>query len=337
MREAFKSVLCLLGLICARSCVVYAVECSRVCSGGIAQVDYTVPNCALCPPSCFEPAPEGEQCSCNCDGQVAQQSIFDENGETPTPPPKATRTPTPVPTPRPATPTPSPSPSPTPVPTREPWYPGVFDHPRDTDVHSNCFPSFARVQTKAGRVLAMSELAVGDEIRTSGGRFSPVFFFGHRVEPNSHQPIPYVTVHLQQSNRTLTMTPGHFAIVQSSKNKQSEMIAARDLRVGDNLVLDDDTSAPITRIDREVGSWGMYNPHTHDGNLIVEGVLASCFTDAIPHRLATSLLLPLRLLWSSTNFELKAFYNFSILTVETVSTANDLFSHVSALLSRNQN
>ena len=73
-------------------------------------------------------------------------------------------------------------------------------------------------------------------------------------------------------------------------------VQARLVGVGNKL-----SNGTVVAVDR-IKAVGLYNPHTLQGDLLVNGIVASSYTDAIPPYLAHSLLAPLRIMYGRKEF-----------------------------------
>lgn len=73
------------------------------------------------------------------------------------------------------------------------------------------------------------------------------------------------------------------------------MIAAHQVQVGDLL----QTANGMFRVLRltNVRMQGLFNPQTEHGDILVDGVRVSTYTDAIPPTTAHSMITPVRLLY----------------------------------------
>lgn len=170
-----------------------------------------------------------------------------------------------------------------------------------------CFPAGATAETRGGRRVPMAELAIGDEVRVGAREFAHVFFFSHR---DAFAASVLLRVRLA-GGRALRVSAGHYV-----RMAEGGVRAARRLRAGDEmLVVPTDgradacaaggegacargglVSARVERVD-EVAEQGLYAPHTTRGEILVDGVLASEYTEAVAPMLAHLLLAPLRALW----------------------------------------
>jgi hypothetical protein len=155
-------------------------------------------------------------------------------------------------------------------------------------------------------------------VLTGYKKFSPVYLFSHAdadsdtlfvryefnlvqgsggsgVEGNTFQPLTL---------SPLTLSPGHFIYIVDESAAASEVengmpkmkaIPARDVRIGD-IVQTNNGRAEVVGISMVRGK-GLYNPHTLDGDIIVNGILTTVYTDAIRPELAHALLAPVRALY----------------------------------------
>lgn len=151
-----------------------------------------------------------------------------------------------------------------------------------------CFPAHARVVTPHG-VRRVEQLRVGDVVMAAPGVFSPIAMFSHR---DAQATSRFVTL-FSRSN-TLSLSHGHLLYVNG------QLKAAESVRVGDSLRLEDGSTASVEAVD-QVEASGLYAPHTLHGDIVVDGVAASCYTTAVKARVAHALLAPLRVPLFSTS------------------------------------
>ena len=131
----------------------------------------------------------------------------------------------------------------------------------------------------------MADLQLGDFVLTRSGRYREVILFSHRDAKIRASFIAISTT----SNRTVHLTPGHY-IYANGVLKQ-----ARDVMPGDALEtsVGEKTTATIIHT---MTMLGLYNPHTYDDSIVVNGVRASTYTSAISPILAHALLWPVRVM-----------------------------------------
>lgn len=152
-----------------------------------------------------------------------------------------------------------------------------------------CFPGLATVELSSGKMIQMDQLKVGDKVRVSATEFSEVYYFSTSMAA-AETTSKFIKV--VAGNATLQLTPGHYLYVNGA------LTTAEKVQVGDMVVLASGEKASIT----EVGSsWagGLYNPHTLHGDVVVNGVLTSTYTEAVHPTLAHALLSPLRAMYAA--------------------------------------
>jgi hypothetical protein len=170
-----------------------------------------------------------------------------------------------------------------------------------------CFPGDALVQLADGTQKPMSQVARGDMVlavnRTTGAlTYSKVVLMAHAFE---HEETEYIAV-TTSSGRTLRLSPKHLmqrsaaapaglleaaspayqlmkAFPAQIQGHAVETVAAELVKVGDNIFVAAQgnkglTAERVTAIKRIVAK-GIYAPLTLAGNLVVDGVLASAYTE----------------------------------------------------------
>lgn len=157
---------------------------------------------------------------------------------------------------------------------------------------SACFPARATVELEDGSVVAMSELSVGDQVHVGKGVFSQVFAFSHA---NAAVTTKFVTIDTE-AGRALTVTSGHYVYANE------RTVAAGMVKVGDRMVLAEGDDTVVTAISQGVDS-GLYNPQTLQGDIAVDGLLASTYTTAVEPTVAEAILAPVRALFRATGVD----------------------------------
>lgn len=159
-----------------------------------------------------------------------------------------------------------------------------------------CFPADAVVQIEGGKTKRMDEVSIGDSVLVAPATYSQVFMFTHR-----DADLDAEFVHLRlKCGAAVQLTPGHYIYAGS------RLIAARDVQIGDALMLDDGSTSNVvstTRVEKQ----GIFNPQTLHGNIVVNGVVASTFTELIEPSVAHCLLAPLRSLFMLLGVHTNAF------------------------------
>lgn len=124
----------------------------------------------------------------------------------------------------------------------------------------------------------MSELKAGDRVLVSNGSYSDVYAFGHK---DAEVVTEFIKVEVEKA--TIELSPSHYLIVDG------EVKAARLVVEGDRVQLGDGEIVVVKKLTR-VTRQGLYNPHTLEGTIVVDNVLASTFTEAVHPILGNFLL-----------------------------------------------
>jgi len=158
----------------------------------------------------------------------------------------------------------------------------------ERNVTATCFPGDATVVLGDGSVSEMTQLNIGDVVLSAPGKYSQVYLFSHR---HSGVLTEHVEVSLAdyENGPGLTLTAGHHLRVNGL------LKPASDIRVGDTLetVYGVKSVSSLRRVSKE----GLYNPHTMEGTIVVNGVICSTYTEEINASAAHALLAPLRALF----------------------------------------
>lgn len=148
-----------------------------------------------------------------------------------------------------------------------------------------CFPSDASVEIEHGGVVRMDALAIGDSVKVGPNQFSKVFIFTHKMADVS---VDFVVIRTA-SGAALTLTNGHYIYANDA------LVAAGTVLVGDELMLGNGQRSSVTSVSHAAGR-GLYNPQTLNGDIVVNGVVASTYTTSVNPGFAHVLLAPLRAL-----------------------------------------
>jgi hypothetical protein len=135
----------------------------------------------------------------------------------------------------------------------------------------------------------MEQLAVGDSVQVRANTFSPVYVFSHRMGASEVRS-EFVSI-TTSASKQITLTPNHYLYVNGA------LAIAGVVKVGDTLTTASGEGATVVSVSR-VWSSGLFNPHTMDGDIIVDGIQASTYTADINPSLAHALLWPVRMLYS---------------------------------------
>lgn len=182
-----------------------------------------------------------------------------------------------------------------------------------------CFPATATATLESGKRLAVSDLAIGDVVQVvlEDGTlaWSPVFLFPHFEIEGANSFLRLTTT----SARQITLSADHFAYVAPSSSASfsaRQAVAARDVSVGDHLWVAQPGSSVVAEAVVDVQSvteQGLVNPFTIRGNIVVDGVVASVYNDAMGSEASMhSFVAAGRALWQVAPSLLKAAHSYRI-------------------------
>jgi hypothetical protein len=181
----------------------------------------------------------------------------------------------------------------------------------------DCFPSTATALLESGEKVSMRDPKVGQKVLAAPGIYSEVYMFTHRLADAKARVVAITT-----PTTTLRLSPGHYLYINGS------LAVAERARVGDMVLGGSGETMPVLAVAREWAD-GLYNPHTLHGDIVVDGVRASTYTQSISPGLAHSALYPVRLLYQAgIDITAGLFDNgFDALASARRSTEGRLLSH----------
>jgi desert hedgehog len=150
-----------------------------------------------------------------------------------------------------------------------------------------CFPGGALVELESGVTQRMDMLQIGDRVQVAPGIFSDVFLFTHKLQTVVSD---FLDIRAACGHR-IRLTAGHYIYANG------RLVPAGSVQVGDELTLATGAHTVVTSVSETVDI-GLYNPQTLDGDIVVDGVLASTYTTAVAPTLGHALLTPLRSLYA---------------------------------------
>lgn len=153
-----------------------------------------------------------------------------------------------------------------------------------------CFPASAQVELASGKLVPMDALQIGDRVLVSAGVYSEIVMFTHFTSAAEYTG-SFVRL-ATAAGPTITLTHGHYVPVSG------KLVCAESVEVGDELRLAKGGVSRVVSKD-EVIEYGMFNPQTAHGDIAVEGIVASTYTDAVPPQGAHALLAPVRALFGA--------------------------------------
>jgi hypothetical protein len=133
----------------------------------------------------------------------------------------------------------------------------------------------------------MAELSVGDRVLVGDNTYSEVYMFSHK----DHNAVSTFVSIATSANQTITLSPNHYIYANN------KLVAASAVVLGDVLIAADGSEVSVVAVSQE-RSTGLFNPHTLQGDIVVNGIKASSYTAVVAPTLAHSLLWPVRMLYS---------------------------------------
>lgn len=147
----------------------------------------------------------------------------------------------------------------------------------------DCFSRDSTVQLENGAVIPMHQLVVGDRVLVAKDVYSAVFTFTHNTALSWNRFIS-----IRTAEGSLALTPGHLIYANG------KLVRAESVSVGD-WVHNAYRRIVVAEVSMELRQ-GLYNPHTLHGDIIVDGIRVSTYTDQVEPCVAHTLLSPLRAL-----------------------------------------
>jgi len=150
-----------------------------------------------------------------------------------------------------------------------------------------CFPGDALVTLADGRAERMSRLRIGDTVKTGKESSSKILLFTHRSARTRHKFVELATT---CDKTTVRATRGHYIATKEGVVTMREMKVDMWVRCG---------SGGWGRVTgrREVWGWGLFNPQTRDGEVVVDGVVFLAYTESVGVCAGHALLAPVRAFW----------------------------------------
>ncbi|XP_059168433.1 sonic hedgehog protein-like [Physella acuta] len=172
-----------------------------------------------------------------------------------------------------------------------------IDHLVALDVEEkNCFPKGSSVLLENGRKELVENLSPGMKVlafdKKKGFVYDEIYMFGHK---QGNAVSKFVVVHTE--SHQITISPEH--LILCKKNDTESFVTAKTVSLGDEILTKSELGfvwssvADVTyRVDR-----GLYAPFTRSGTIVVDGVVASCYIDVLPHDVCHRMVSPIRCLY----------------------------------------
>ena len=175
----------------------------------------------------------------------------------------------------------------------------TLEHTTLQDAVGPCFPSKASVDTPSGP-KTMDKLQLNDEVlvvnRQGQTQFENVIMFSHAARDGVGRFLSIST----DVGKVLSLSPGHLVHV----GEVGQLKPAKDVKIGSVMFAFSETKhdagslkpVKVTDVSKKWFTPGIYCPHTPGGSIIVDGILASCYTDLMSPTLAHTLMYPVCML-----------------------------------------
>lgn len=133
-----------------------------------------------------------------------------------------------------------------------------------------CFPAAAVIELESGEVIRMDQLEIGHRVLVAPGTYSDVIMFTHKTASRAYEFVELTT----ESGARLRVSAGHYLYVNGA------LLVSGSVAVGDTVVRASGVSETVVGVTRVLDD-GLYNPQTLHGAIVVNGIQASCYTQAI--------------------------------------------------------
>lgn len=167
-----------------------------------------------------------------------------------------------------------------------------------------CFPAAATVSLRDGSVVQMDALRLGTPVlavhatNTTPAVYSPVYFFSH-ADATAVSPMVRLTT---ASGAVSAASPGHLlGVVPADGGGPGAPVltpAAAVVPGRDTVAVEGGARSVVLAVDHVAAAEGLYNPHTLVGSVVVDGVVWSDLTTALPPAVGERLLAPLKGMWA---------------------------------------
>jgi len=117
----------------------------------------------------------------------------------------------------------------------------------------------------------MDQLRAGDFVLSEKGQWVEVVSWMHRDEQAVTE-----FMEVSHSNGMVTLSPDHLIWVINEQGERQDMPAG-DVSVGAWLIDEHGVMQQVTNVERKTHEGGIYAPLTSTGDIVVDGVLCSCF------------------------------------------------------------
>lgn len=176
-----------------------------------------------------------------------------------------------------------------------------------------CFPGSATIRKTGYGATLISHVNVGEQVLShwdSAGNavYSEVILFTHQLPSVRETFVKIVT----ENGISVLLSEGHYVPVFSSRNsiaveeespvpdlnriQTTKFIVSKSVKRGHKVMVDEGRLEQVRYVKFGIEGNGLYNLQTMSGSVVVNGIMMSTFTAAVPIPTAHALLAPLRVL-----------------------------------------
>lgn len=161
-----------------------------------------------------------------------------------------------------------------------------------------CVPANALLTSHTGKSFPVYQARLGDLVFDKSGKPTRIIAFSHRDHLSMAQYIHLRMTSTTGKNISLMISHGHFVPISKSTFYSNVSLAstilktAGELKTGDQVFSENGTALIVDKT--TVWESGIFNVHTLSGSVLVNGIVISCYTTAVPPSTAHALLTPVR-------------------------------------------
>lgn len=176
-----------------------------------------------------------------------------------------------------------------------------FKIDKDDPPWRGCFTSNAKVVLESGKMIPVKNLKPGQKVQSLDDQgkiaFSEVLLFLD-FNPWARNK-SFVIIETEKPLKRLALTKNHLIFYKNTNSSESlaKVKLAGLVKTGEYLMVDHEGILMASRVRSVVTGIrnGMIAPLTTHGNLFVDGVLASCYSEVTNHHIAHLAFTPVRL------------------------------------------
>eukprot|EP01024_Parvocaulis_polyphysoides_P039994 TRINITY_DN36292_c1_g1_i1.p1 TRINITY_DN36292_c1_g1~~TRINITY_DN36292_c1_g1_i1.p1 ORF type:complete len:279 (-),score=15.79 TRINITY_DN36292_c1_g1_i1:539-1375(-) len=159
-----------------------------------------------------------------------------------------------------------------------------------------CFSGSSKVLTENGELKTMSTLVLGDKVQVVDSQTGITTFDEVYNFMDKKQDVILDVVHLQTNNATLNISPYHYIYRTHSLNcaslKCAQVVPASWLKPGDVIfvVMEGNMKKEVVTSSQVMSAVGAFSPLTSSGTIVVEGIVASVYSDRLLQKVLPTFL-----------------------------------------------